>query len=83
MVASQFPVDHWHQVRGDPTPADAILDRLLHTAYKIPRSGDSMRQQHAIVNNDVPTTSPLRSDGATDGGSFRPDWVAGITGICP
>ena len=37
MVTSQFPVDHWHQALGDPTLADAILDRLLHNAYN-PRS---------------------------------------------
>jgi DNA replication protein DnaC len=37
MVTSQFPVDHWQDALGDPTLADAILDRLLHNAYN-PRS---------------------------------------------
>jgi DNA replication protein DnaC len=56
LVTSQFPVDHWHQTLGDPTLADALLDRLLHNAYKITLRGDSMRKRHAIVKNDVPTT---------------------------
>ena len=56
MVTRQFPVDHWHQVLGDPTLADALLDRLLHNAYKMTLRGESMRQRHAIVNNDVPAT---------------------------
>ena len=56
IVTSQFPVEHWHQVLGEPTLADAILDRLLHNAYKITLRGDSMRKRHAVVKNDVPTT---------------------------
>jgi DNA replication protein DnaC len=35
IVTSQFPVEHWHDAIGDPTLADAILDRLVHNAYKI------------------------------------------------
>ena len=58
LVTSQFPVDHWHQALGDPTLADAMLDRLLHNAYKIPLRGDAMRKRHAVVQNDVPTPSP-------------------------
>ena len=56
MVTSQLPVDHWHDAIGDPTLADAILDRLLHNAYKITLRGDSMRKRHAVVKNDVPAT---------------------------
>ena len=41
---------------GLPRSADAILDRLLHNAYKITLRGDSMRKRHAVVKNDVPTT---------------------------
>src|SRR5467141_5174940 len=54
MVTSQFPVEHWHEALGNPTLADAILDRLLHNAYKITLRGDSMRKRHAPVKNDVP-----------------------------
>jgi DNA replication protein DnaC len=45
LVTSQLPVEHWHQALGDPTVAEAILDRLVHNAYRIPLQGDSMRQQ--------------------------------------
>jgi DNA replication protein DnaC len=45
VVTSQLPVEHWHEVIGEPTLADAILDRLVHNAYKIPLKGDSMRKR--------------------------------------
>ena len=35
LIVSQVPVDHWHEIIGDPTIADAILDRLIHNAHKI------------------------------------------------
>jgi DNA replication protein DnaC len=37
-------VDKWHAQIRDPTLADAILDRLIHNAHKIPLKGDSMRK---------------------------------------
>lgn len=43
MMISQLPVDEWHQVFGDPTLADAILDRLVHCAYRLDLKGRSMR----------------------------------------
>lgn len=45
VVTSQFPVQHWHEVVGDQTLADAILDRLVHNAYKINLKGESMRKR--------------------------------------
>ena len=54
IVTSQLPVDHWHQALGDPTLADAILDRLLHNAYKLSLRGDSMRKRHAGMKHDEP-----------------------------
>ncbi len=47
IVTSQLPVEHWHEVVGNPTIADAVLDRLVHNAYKINLSGDSMRKKKA------------------------------------
>jgi DNA replication protein DnaC len=47
IVTSQLPVEHWHEALGDPTLADAILDRLVHNAYKIALRGDSMRKRQA------------------------------------
>jgi DNA replication protein DnaC len=44
LVTAQLPVDKWHAQIGDPTLADAILDRLIHKAHKIPLKGDSMRK---------------------------------------
>ena len=47
VVTSQLPVDHWHEIIGDPTLADAILDRLIHNAYRINLKGESLRKRHA------------------------------------
>jgi len=47
LVTSQLPVEHWHEVIGDPTLADAILDRLVHSAYRLTLKGESMRKQKA------------------------------------
>lgn len=44
IVTSQLPVNKWHDVIGDQTLADAILDRLVHHAYKITLKGESMRK---------------------------------------
>ncbi len=52
LVASQLPVDHWHQHLGDPTLADAILDRLIHNAYKINLKGESMRKKFNALKTD-------------------------------
>jgi len=43
LITSQFPVAQWHEVIGDPTVADAILDRLVHQAYRLEFAGKSMR----------------------------------------
>ena len=43
LVASQLPVEHWHELVGDPTLGDAIMDRLLHQAHTITLKGRSMR----------------------------------------
>ena len=47
VVASQLPVEHWHKTIGEPTHADAILDRLVHNAYRIALKGESMRKINA------------------------------------
>ena len=53
LIASQIPSGHWHELMDNPTVADAILDRLIHNAYKINLKGESMRKK----------TSPLTSVG--------------------
>ena len=45
IVTSQLPLNNWHEIIGDPTLADAILDRLVHNAYKITLKGESMRKR--------------------------------------
>ena len=45
IVAAQLPIKHWHDIIGDPTLADAILDRLVHNAHKFNLKGDSMRKK--------------------------------------
>lgn len=47
LVTSQLPVDRWHEIIGDPTYADAILDRLVHNAHRIELTGESMRRARA------------------------------------
>lgn len=49
LVTSQFPVSKWHELIGDPTLADAILDRLIHSAYKIELKGGSMRKKKSLL----------------------------------
>ena len=44
IVTSQLPVTAWHDAIGDPTLADAILDRPVHNAHKIEFKGDSLRK---------------------------------------
>ena len=44
LIAGQLPVEHWHEIIGEPTLADAILDRLVHNAYKFELKGGSMRK---------------------------------------
>jgi len=44
IITSQLPVASWHEVIGDPTYADAILDRLVHNAHRLNLEGDSMRR---------------------------------------
>lgn len=52
IVTGQLPVAKWHDYLGDPTLADAILDRLVHNAYKIELKGDSMRKRKNPLTED-------------------------------
>ena len=53
LVTSQRPVAHWHEALGDPPLADAILDRLVHKAYKMALTGASRRQRQATVPSEA------------------------------
>ena len=50
LVTSQLPVKAWHDAMQDKTVADAILDRLVHNAYKIELDGDSMRRRKSTLD---------------------------------
>jgi DNA replication protein DnaC len=54
LITSQLPIEHWHEYLAHPTLADAILDRLVHNAYRLTLSGESMRRQRAPL-----TTAPV------------------------
>jgi DNA replication protein DnaC len=45
LITSQIPIDRWHDIIGDPTLADAILDRLIHNAHRLQLRGDSLRKK--------------------------------------
>ena len=49
IITSQLPVEHWHEVIGDPTIADALLDRLVHNAHRVTLKGESMRKTKASL----------------------------------
>lgn len=50
VVTSQLPVKAWHDAMQDPTLADAILDRLVHNAYKLEIKGESMRRKRSTLD---------------------------------
>jgi DNA replication protein DnaC len=55
IITSQLPVDRWYEIIGNPTIADAILDRLVHNAYRIELKGGSLRKKKQLAS-DQPTT---------------------------
>jgi DNA replication protein DnaC len=72
IVTSQLPVGHWHEALGEPTVADAILDRLVHGAYRLELKGGSLRRvQEPADGPDRPhrasPAAPTPGSTATDG----------------
>ena len=53
IITSQLPVETWHEVVGEPTFADAILDRLVHNAFRIALDGPSLRKTGAENGRDI------------------------------
>lgn len=51
LITSQFPVTTWHDLIGEPTLADAILDRIVHNAHKITLDGESMRKTKSTLTD--------------------------------
>ena len=61
LITSQLPVDAWHEVIGDPTFADAILDRLVHNAHRLALDGPSMRDPKT-AKSDTTAPGPSAAD---------------------
>jgi hypothetical protein len=53
IITSQVPVERWYEIIGDPTMADAILDRLVHNAYRIDLKGESLRKKRTPAAADT------------------------------
>lgn len=53
LVISQIPVEHWHEIVGDATLADAILDRLIHNAHRVNLKGESMRKTKSPLTKNL------------------------------
>jgi DNA replication protein DnaC len=51
IIASQMPIANWIEHIGDPTLADATLDRLVHNAHKLDLDGGFMRKIHSSLTN--------------------------------
>jgi DNA replication protein DnaC len=50
IITSQVPVNKWHELIGDSTIADAILDRIVHNSYRIELKGESLRKKNELKN---------------------------------
>src|SRR5260370_30053619 len=60
MITSQLPVERWYEIIGDPTLADAILDRVIHNAYRIELKGESMRKLKVAMNAEPDARQPAK-----------------------
>src|SRR4051812_38214968 len=97
LITSQLPVDRWHGVIGDPMLADAILDRLVHNAHRIPAQGRVAPQAaHARTRTRLTKParegerstrpsrrSPPRPTSVGTGGRHGSERMADITSECP
>jgi len=54
LITSQLPVSSWHEVIGEPTFADAILDRIVHNAYRLELNGESLRKRRDTPDAGAP-----------------------------
>ena len=57
-MTSQLSVDCWHDAIGDPTLADAILDRLVHNSYRINLQGESLRKNRTPPLTETASIKP-------------------------
>jgi len=57
LITSQVPISRWHEIIGDPTLGDAILDRVIHRSHRIELNGESLRKRQALVTAEGLTTT--------------------------
>ena len=91
LITSQLPRDKWHDVIGEPTFADAILDRIVHNAYRLDLDGPSMRKLQANAHAEpepepreqaASTTSPnQQKENRNDRRAQLPARPGGSTGV--
>jgi DNA replication protein DnaC len=55
IITSQFPVNNWHEIIGEQTVADAILDRIVHDAHRIEMKGESLRKKRKQDKTETTT----------------------------
>jgi len=65
LITSQLPTDKWHDVIGEPTFADAILDRIVHNAYRLALDGPSMRKIQAGAAETPPPVAGMKDQAHT------------------
>ena len=65
LITSQLPRDKWHDVIGEPTFADAILDRIVHNAYRLELDGPSMRKLQATEQAKTDARSSAKEAAST------------------
>ena len=95
MITSQIPVDRWHDVIGDPTLADAILDRIIHNAHRLKFRGELPPPQDRHHSRDLTTQpkdakpnltngrAPPRPTSIGTAGRLQSEQVADFSPECP
>ena len=73
LITSQLPVTSWHDVIGEPTLGDAILDRIVHNAYRLELDGPSMRKLKAgeATELSTPPVAMIAADGKSPKGAKK------------
>ena len=66
LVTSQLPIEHWHDMIGDATFGDAILDRLVHHAHRLTLTGGSLRRLAAATTSTATSPAPATAPSPTD-----------------
>jgi DNA replication protein DnaC len=72
LITSQLPVAAWHEVIGEPTLGDAVLDRIAHNAYRLELDGPSMRKlRSGEPTAPTPPVSTTEADGKPPKGAKK------------